>query len=94
MSIKGKKVIVLKPFCNRRGYLKVDLYRDGLRNRVYVHRIMAKTFLSLPSGKQVHHKDCNPGNNSLSNLEVVSWGKHKSYHYAKARVDPDIEVPF
>ena len=53
-----------------RGYVRVAL-RDGKKQKEYqVHRLVALAFIpnqdNLP---QVNHKDCNPGNNNVDNLE-------------------------
>lgn len=51
-------------------YKRVTLCKDGLTNRQSVHRILAKAFIPNPDGKPwVNHKDGNPSNNHVSNLE-------------------------
>lgn len=53
-----------------KGYLYVDLYKDGKRHRKYVHRLVAEAYipnlLNLPF---VNHIDGNPKNNNYKNLE-------------------------
>lgn len=48
--------------------------RVSLKGRKYaVHRLVAQAFIPNPSGKpQVNHKDNNPQNNCVDNLEWVS----------------------
>lgn len=59
------------------GYARVMMRRDSTNKRedVYVHRIMAELFLDNPNNlSDVNHKDSNPANNRLENLE---WLSHK-----------------
>ena len=53
-----------------RGYVRVPL-RDGKKQKSYqVHRLVALAFIPNPDNlPQVNHKDCNPGNNNVDNLE-------------------------
>jgi hypothetical protein len=73
-SFKRKKY--LKPADNGKGYLFVQLRGKT----IYVHRMVAITYLGDPSGMQVNHKDKNKKNNSVSNLEWVT-GSDNLYHY-------------
>ena len=61
---------VLTPKKNNKGYLWVELQKNGARKQVLVHRLVACAFLENPLGlSQVNHKDENPQNNQSSNLE-------------------------
>lgn len=67
-GIKSQKIV--HPYLNNRGYLKVDLYKDGKCKKVFVHRIVAETFLPNPNKyPQVNHKDEDKTNNNMFNLE-------------------------
>jgi len=67
---KGK---TLKPSAIRKGYLKVTLWNKGAFVERYVHRLVAEAFIKNGNGfPQVNHKDGNPSNNDVSNLEWVS----------------------
>lgn len=58
----------LKPSGNR--YLKVALYKNGVKTYYSVHRLVAEAFLPNPEGKpQVNHIDENKLNNNVENLE-------------------------
>ena len=64
---------IIKPEVNNKGYLRVCLYKDKVRKKVYVHRIVAELFLPNPNNNpEVNHKDGNPLNNHVSNLEWVT----------------------
>lgn len=60
---------------NRR-YKYVDLYDGaGKRKRKFVHRLVCEAFLDKPDNDcEVNHKDGNPENNNVDNLE---WCSHK-----------------
>lgn len=64
---KGK---ILKQWINKNGYLRVAFRKDSKLVNKPVHRLIAQTFIPNPDNlPQVNHKDCNPQNNSVSNLE-------------------------
>ena len=53
------------------GYCKVTIHKEHFQ----VHRVVAHAFLGPPPSQdawQVHHKDGNPGNNHIANLEYVT----------------------
>lgn len=61
-----------KPISNHtgKGYLYVDLYKNGKKKRFYVHRLVAEAFIPNPFNKPyINHKDGNPKNNCANNLE-------------------------
>lgn len=63
--------ILLKPVDNQKGYKVVHLSRPGCSRMVFVHRAVAYAFLGEPpEGKTfINHKDENPANNHIDNLE-------------------------
>lgn len=55
------------------GYLIVNLLRNGLKKKAYVHRLVAHAFLGeCPVGYQVNHRDGVKTHNVRSNLEYVT----------------------
>ena len=77
---------LLSPQDNGVGYLKVELWKDKIGTKKYIHRMVATAFLPNPNHKsEVNHKDSNPSNNRVSNLEWVSSSentKHAVYKHA------------
>lgn len=63
----------LKQFTNgKQLYKKVCL--RYYNKKEYVHRLVVKTFIQTNfEGLQVHHKDHNPENNNIVNLELVCF---------------------
>ena len=60
---------ILKPGINSRGYLYVNLCKDGEVSNKRIHRLVAEAFiLNLTDLPCVDHKDRNSLNNHLSNL--------------------------
>lgn len=65
--------IVMKQHTNSTGYMRVLLYRDANKKRFFVHRLVAKSFVSgYFDGAVVDHIDRDKSNNLHSNLEWVS----------------------
>lgn len=55
---------------NNDGYIQVHLYKNGIRNKFQVHRLVAQAFLpNIDNLPQVNHKDENKTNNNVTNLE-------------------------
>lgn len=67
---KGK---LLKIHDNGKGYLKVDLCKDGKQKRFFIHRLVAGTFIENPNNlPQVNHINGNKKDNRVENLEWVT----------------------
>ena len=65
---------------NGKGYKNMILRIDGESKMLYVHRMVAETFIPNPKGlSEVNHKDENKSNNCVSNLEWMS--KIDNLHY-------------
>lgn len=57
----------------KKGYCNVSLYKDQHGKSVYVHRLIAETYIPNPDNLQyVRHKDGNKLNNCVDNLY---WSK-------------------
>lgn len=72
----------LKASINSAGYLVVCLCKDGKLTMKRVHRLVAEAF--LPADKDrlyVNHKDGNPLNNHISNLEWCTQKENVQHAY-------------
>ena len=68
-----KKGKVLKPYPQAGGYMTVTLYRDGIEEFWFVHRLLAITFIdNHKKFKMVSFKDGNKYNINIKNL---AWGR-------------------
>ena len=71
---------VLRPGKHRDGYLQVNLYKDGVMKRCYVHRLVATAFIPNPDNlPQINHKDENKENNRIENLEWCNCKYNNNY---------------
>ena len=72
----------LKPFRNEKGYLVVELCKNGTRRSCKLHRLVAETFVANPKGHtEVNHKDGNKTNNCAKNLEWCSRSENIKHAY-------------
>ena len=76
----NKKEHILKPRTGNRYYM-IALYKNGKREDLLLHRVIAQTFIPNPENKPfVNHKDENCFNNCSDNLmwctqkENMNWG--------------------
>lgn len=75
---------ILRPFIHKRGrgYLAVQLYKDGKRKRHYVHLLVAGAYLPNPDNLPiVNHKDGYTLNPALDNLEWTSVAGNTLHAY-------------
>ena len=64
-------------------YLYVTLCKDGTKKRCAIHRLVAAAFIPNPDSKPgVNHKDGNKGNNSVANLEWVTYSENNKHAFA------------
>ena len=60
---------------NEKGYIRVALCKNNKVKHLYLHRLIALTFIPNPENKpEVNHKDGNKLNNNINNLE---WSTRK-----------------
>lgn len=72
---------------NGNGYKHVGLSKNGLQKTEYVHRLVAKSFIPNPNNlPQVNHKDENPNNNCVDNLEWCTNKYNNNYGNHKVRL--------
>lgn len=66
---------ILNGCCNKKGYYQVGLSKEGKVETITVHKLVAMAFLGhKPDGMAivVDHKDNNPLNNRLGNLQLIT----------------------
>lgn len=76
----------MKPGHNGVGYAKVALRKDGEYHKHYVHRLVAQTYIPNPENLPfVNHKDENPANNCVENLEWCTVLYNNNYGTCRQR---------
>jgi len=73
---------ILKPYLAN-GYLKVDLYFDTKRSKMYIHTLLGIAFKldSYFAGAVINHKDGNRLNNDLDNIEWCTYSQNSKHAY-------------
>ena len=92
ISMVKEEPHVLRPWHNNHGHEYVKLRtREGYREKVLVHRLVAEAFIPNPEGYPiVRHLDDDPENNYVENL---AWGTHKDNSADCIRNDHDYRKP-
>ena len=81
-----KREKIMTPVDNGRGYLHVMLSKNKNTKHVYIHRLVAQSFLPNPNNLQeINHKDENKKNNRVDNLEWISRKDNVNYGTATSR---------
>lgn len=83
---KTKKEKIKIPAKNKDGYLRVNLYKEGKYKTFTVHRLVAEAFIQNPNNYPcVNHKDENPSNNNVDNLEWCDYKYNSNYGTCQQR---------
>lgn len=76
------------------GYKVVLLYKDKKRTQSRVHRLVAEAFISNPQNyPYINHKDENPANNCVENLEWCTAKYNSNYGTATKRRTEKLMIP-
>ena len=79
----NKRERFLKRYVNKNGYEVVNMSLNGKWFTLYVHRVVAQTFIDNRYGKKtVNHKDGNKLNNNLSNLEWNTYSENMRHAHS------------
>lgn len=71
---------IMRPACNKKGYLGTMIGRNGKTKSVKVHRLVAEAFIPNPLRlHEVNHIDGNKSNNSVENLEWVTHQENMAH---------------
>lgn len=73
---------ILKPQLDRKGYFRIGLTKNKKQKFYLIHRLVALTFLPNPNDyKIINHKDGNPKNNYVENLEWCTYSYNIQHAY-------------
>ena len=83
-SLGGTRIVnekIMKFEINKKwGYLRVHLSKTGKNKKELVHRLVAQAFIPNPNNYEVvNHKDQNPSNNKIENLEWCTVQYNNTY---------------
>lgn len=87
-SIRYNKILKVEKRINNNGYYSFCTCIDGIVKTHMVHRIIAETFLGPPNGRVVNHKDGDKKNNSIENLEWVTYSQNNIHAYKIGLLKP------
>lgn len=97
--IKSRSGLVTQGHQTLSGYFCTAICTHSTTSQVQVHRLVAYAFLGPPptSGHtQVNHKDLNPGNNRIENLEYVTPSENVKHFFstlASPQRKPGMGIP-
>jgi hypothetical protein len=86
---------ILRGSLNSSGYLKLNLYVDGVKSTKLIHKLVASAFIGDSEGEECDHIDRNKQNNHASNLRYCSSSENKrnKNSYNGRRVEYLDELP-
>ena len=80
-SIKFKNIVFIKSFINNSGYETINLYKDGITEKILLHQLVAIAFLNHKRGDRkivVDHINNIKTDNRLKNLQIITNRKNCS----------------
>lgn len=99
--VTKNKIKLVKQQIDKHGYCRVHLSKKNNRKNKQVHRLVAQAFIPNPNNyKEVNHRDENPKNNCVDNLEWcnhlynMNYGniKEKQHSQAKKVIQFDLNL--
>ena len=70
----------------KKGYSQIGLYKNGIETKFLIHKLVAETFIPNPDNLPcINHKDENPLNNCVSNLEWCTYKYNTNYGSCQIR---------
>jgi hypothetical protein len=77
---------ILKPNKNANGYTYVTICNATKKKNIYIHQIVAQTFITNPENKKfVNHKNGIKHDNRVENLEWVTRSENMKHYYEKLK---------
>lgn len=84
-----RKITILKQ-CNKKGYRKISLHKQGTIKTFAVHRLVAEAFIPNPDNKlEVNHINAIKDDNNVNNLEWVTREENMKHAVNKGLLKPD-----
>ena len=88
-GVRTTKGQILKPYISNTGYLRIDLRNHQKHKYLSIHKLVAETFIPNPNNYPIiNHKDNNPLNNSVRNLEWCTQSHNIKYAYTNGNAKP------
>lgn len=92
-SLKYGKERIMKQGKHKDNYCYIMLYKEGKGKKYLVHRLVTQAFISNPQNLPcVNHKDENPQNNHISNLEWCSYTYNINYGTRNEKVGKALSI--
>lgn len=89
--VTNKKISQWK---KKNGYLEVTLHANGIKKNLYIHRLVAESFIPNPSGlSDVNHIDEDKTNNCVNNLEWMSHSTNCNYGSRGLKISSRLSKP-
>lgn len=81
--------ILKNVFINNEGRLTASIIRDGKLTIISYPKYIMEQHLGrrLKKNEEVHHKDRNPFNNDISNLQILTRKKHSELHAKEMKLN-------
>lgn len=75
-----KKDVILNLKPDKKGYYKINFHKGNKQSHIGIHKLVAKAFIPNPNNLPiVNHKDENPSNNCVDNLEWCTYSYNTKY---------------
>jgi hypothetical protein len=87
-----RKGQIRKPHITPKGYLRVQLSREGVTRNFQVHRLVAEAFIPNPENKpEVNHGNGNKQDNYVGNLEWATPSENLQHAYDMGLKQPTVK---
>ena len=84
----------LTPISDKDGYLYVNLYKEKRMKPFRIHRLVSEAYIPNPENyPMINHKDENPSNNCLQNLEWCDAKYNNNYGTRIERAANSKKIP-
>jgi len=88
---RGREIKQRKVCVGKHGYAYYDFYLNKKKERRYVHRVIAETFVPNPNGlPHVNHKNSVRHDNRIENLEWCTSSDNALHGFREGNRDPKI----